>query len=164
MSVEVPNFILPPSLTTKLDLAKIIREVEAIGQELESQKIRGQSQDGYKIPPMSSGLSDFLSINKIDFMNDQARMILSEQLRALKDKVPIIHFTFASAADPQSLQQLVAWIRKELHPWTLIEVGVQPALIGGAYIRTPNHVHDFSMRSLFKNNSDVLVKDLEELT
>jgi F0F1-type ATP synthase delta subunit len=102
-------------------------------------------------------------LNKVDVVEDQARMIFKEQLRKLKDKVPIIHLTFSTTADPASLEYLIGWIRKELHPQSVLSVGLQPALIGGVYIRTPNHVHDYSMRALFKGKTSVLVNDLARL-
>ena len=89
------------------------------------------------------------------------RVALKEWLHVLKDKAPIIHMTFAVDVDTEVLQKLTAWVRDNAHPQGLITVGLQPSLVGGVYIRTPNHVHDFSMRSLLQNKRDVLVKALE---
>lgn len=163
MSHELPNFALPPALVSKIDLARLIREVETVDGSLEAQKVRGYQKEQMRMPTLSRSLSDFLELNKLDILDNQKRMILKEQLRVLKDKIPVIHLTFATEVDPESLEYLVAWIRKELHPQALVSIGLQPSLIGGVYIRTPNHVHDLSMRALFKGKSSVLVKDLEGL-
>lgn len=166
MSQEAPSFVLPPALITKADLAHLMREVEAVDSNLEAQKVRA-SQAGqeiaYHLPPLSQMLSVFLELNKVDLLDDHTRMHFKERLRKLKDKVPVVHMTFANTIDPESLEYLVSWMRQELHPQALISVGLQPSLIGGAYIRTPNHVHDFSMRALFKGKTSVLVQDLEGL-
>jgi F0F1-type ATP synthase delta subunit len=90
-------------------------------------------------------------------------MALKERMRVLKDKAPIIHMTFAAEADPDFLQQLAAWVRQEIHPQALISTGLQPALVGGVYMRTPNHVHDFSVRSLLQGKRDIIAHELEGL-
>lgn len=163
------DFVLPPALVGRVDLARLVREVESVDADLESQKVRARekAKDGgeahVRLPAISRVLSDFLEMNKIDLVDDQHRMEFKEQLKVLKNKAPEVHLTFAGEADPKSLEQLTDWIRKELHPQALISIGVQPSLIGGVYIRTPNKVHDFSMRALFQGKTDLLVKDLEGL-
>jgi F0F1-type ATP synthase delta subunit len=166
MSQEAQSFVLPPALITKVDLAHLMREVEGVDSNLEAQKVRASQagqQIAYRLPALSRMLSDFLELNKVDLLDDHIRMHFKEQLRKLKDKVPVVHMTFASTIDPESLEYIAGWIRQELHPQALISVGLQPSLIGGVYIRTPNHVHDFSMRALFKGKTEVLVRDLEGL-
>jgi F0F1-type ATP synthase delta subunit len=164
MSKEIPKFTLPLSLIGKAELSQMIREVETIDAELQSQKVRLQGQGSIKMPNVSEMLSEFLEINKINLTDDNQSVTLKSQLSILKDKAPVMHFTFASVADPKSLEELAKYVRSEINPIALISVGLQPGLIGGAIIRTPSHVHDFSMRSLFSKNTDVIVQSLEELT
>lgn len=163
---DAPNattWKLPPTLITRVDLARLVREVEAVDSELEAQKVRSQGQEAYRLPVMSRGLSDFTELNAIDLTNDQLRMATKEQLRALKDKAPVMHLTFAVEAEPEVLQTLVAWIRENAHPQGLLSVGLQPSLVGGVYVRTPNHIHDFSLRTILQTKRDVLVKALEAI-
>lgn len=157
------TYILPPALITRADLARIVREVESIDVELEAQKARAHTtgKTAHHMPAMSQGLNDFAEMNKIDVADDQARMHLKEDLRRLKDKAPVMHMTFATPADPQSLGQLVDWIRREIHPQALLQIGLQPALVGGVYLRTPNHVHDFSLRQLLSDKRSVIVNALD---
>ncbi len=163
MSTLAVAFELPSALIGRADLARIVREVETIDSDLETQKVRGTAKNSYKMPTMSRGLSDLIELNKINISDDQTRMTFKEQLKILKEKAPIIHMTFAVDADPESLQKLTEWIRQTLHPQALISVGLQPALIGGVYIRTPNHVHDFSMRALFASKRTLITEELEAL-
>lgn len=158
------TYVLPPALTSRADLARLVREVENLENELEAQKVR-ESADakGYRMPAMSKSLNGFLELNKLDVADDQARMHLKEQLRVLKDKAPIVHMTFAAEADIDSLQQLVTWLRTEVHPQALLSVGLQPSIVGGVYMRTPNHVHDFTVRSLISGKRDVIMHELEGL-
>jgi hypothetical protein len=156
------NYILPSALISRADLARLVREVESVDSALETQKVKNDGQGSYRLPTMSQSLGDFLVLNKIDITDDHGRVALKEQLQRLKDKAPVIHMTFATAADPEALQDLVDWVRKELHPQALISTGLQPSLIGGVYMRTPNHVYDFSMRATMQGKRGVLVAQLEE--
>jgi F0F1-type ATP synthase delta subunit len=161
---EVKPLTFPPALVGRSDLSRLLRELEALDNELESQKARSHGKtDGYHIPNMSRALNDFLEINKIDIANDHVRMDIRSQMRKLKDHAPVVHMTFATETDPESMQKIVDWIRKELHPQALISVGLQPSLVGGVYIRTPNHVHDLSIRAHMRDSREVIVKALDAL-
>jgi G3E family GTPase len=164
VSEAAVNYILPPALTGRSELARLVREIEALDGELEAQKVRARGQQvAYRLPNTSKALSDFLEQNKLDITNDHARMVLVEQLRRLKDHAPVVHMTFATDADPESLEYLVAYMRRELHPYTLLSVGLQPRLVAGAYMRTPNHVHDFSIKKVMAGKRGVIAADLEGL-
>jgi G3E family GTPase len=147
-------------------LARLVREVEGLDNDFEVQKARARAtgqQVAYRMPSLSRSLADFLELNKINVGDDQGRMLLKEQLRVMKDQAPIIHMTFAVEADPTSLAQLVAYLRKEIHPQTLLSIGLQPSLVGGAYVRTPNHVHDFSLRELLASKRGVIAQELDAM-
>ncbi|HSX30529.1 MAG TPA: hypothetical protein VLE99_01295 [Candidatus Saccharimonadales bacterium] len=159
------EYILPPALITRADLARLVREVETVDNDLEAQKARNHTtgKTGYHLPSTGRALADFLELNKIDLANDQRRMELKEHLRVLKDHAPIVHMTFAVDAQPEFLQRLSAYLRKEIHPQALISVGLQPGLIGGVYVRTPNHVHDFSIKTLLASKRDIIMQELERV-
>lgn len=164
MTQEAKPLTFPPALVGRADLSRLLFELEAMDNDLESQKARSRGKtENYHMPNMSRPLSDFLEINKIDIANDHVRMNLRSQLRKLKDHAPVIHMTFATDADPESMQKIVGWIRTELHPQALISVGLQPALVGGVYVRTPNHVHDLSLRAHMRDSREVIVQALDAL-
>ncbi len=148
------GFTIPPAIATRADFSRVMRELERVDNDLEAQKARaggGMSNPGgnavqYLLPSMSKGLNDFLEVNKVDLGNDKARMELREQMRRLKDHAPVVQMTFAADVDPETLTWLASWTRQNLHPQALLQVGLQPGLVGGVYIRTPNHVYDFSLR------------------
>jgi G3E family GTPase len=147
-------------------LSRLVRDIENIDNELEAQKARNHAtgQTGYHMPNFGKSLSDFAELNKLDLADDQLRMVLKEQMKLMKEKAPILHMTFAVEADPASLQQLVDYVRRELHPQALLSVGLQPSLVGGVYLRTPNHIHDYSVRSRLASARGVISQDIESLT
>lgn len=71
--------------------------------------------------------------------------------------------TFAVTADPESLERLARWFRESIHPQVVIATHLQPSLIAGVYLRTPNHVHDFSLRGALAGKHGLLVNELEAL-
>lgn len=153
------ELVLPVSVSGRVQLARLAREVEALENDFESQKARNTSPVP-KIPVMSQPLVDCIELNKVDISNGQARMRLKKALINAKDKAPIMHFTFATEADPRSIRQLVTYVRKEIHPQALISIGLQPALVGGAYLRTPNQVHDFSLKARLHDKRSLIVDAL----
>jgi len=158
------DFILPPTVVSRLDVSRLVSEFEQVDNELTAASIRAKSGAPVQPQPvLSEQLTDFLTRNKFKLETGQERSELIIQLRQLKDSVPVIHMTFAVSADRESLQQLAQWLRASVHPQAVIAVGLQPALVAGVYLRTPNHVHDLSLRAMLDSSHDVLVKELELL-
>lgn len=158
------DYLLPPSVVTRVDIARLVREVEWVDNELTTAMVRtkaGVQQPAQ--PVISSALEDFLRLNKLSLTETQKRTHVLKQLRQLKDSAPVIHMTFAVTADRESLQELAAWLRGSVHPQAVVAVGLQPALVAGVYLRTPNHVHDFSMRAALGKSRGILAKELGAL-
>lgn len=157
---------LPPSIVTKIDVSRLLSELEAIDGELISREAKAKSgiQPGGEIM-YSEHLTDFLAVNKTEVSQDSVqRSYLLNKLRHFKKTVPTIHITFATSADNESLQKIAAWLRQSVHPQAVIKVGLQPSLIGGVYVRTTNHVHDFSLRAKLASHRDIITKELEMLS
>lgn len=158
------GFILPASTVTRADIARLVREFEAVDTALTTVSVRQKVGAAEKAAPvLSLQLTAFLEVNPVDLDNTTARTAYVKQLRTLKDSAPIVHMTFAVVADAESLQRLVAWLRQSVHPQTIIDVHVQPALVAGVYLRTPNHVFDLSVRNALKGKHGELVKELGAL-
>lgn len=157
-------FVLPASLVSRTDVSRLVGEAERVDIELTTAAVRAKAGAEAIAPPvMSPQLTDFLAQNQLSLDNGTVRSDLIKQLRLLKDNAPVIHMTFAVEADRTSLQQLVQWLRSSIHPQAVIDVGLQPGLVAGVYLRTPNHVHDLSLRGMLDGSHDVLIKDLEAL-
>ena len=158
------DFVLPPNIVSKIDLSRLVSEIERVDNELTAATVRAKTGSTEQTQPvLSEQLTDFFTQNKLTFGSSQERSQLITQLRLLKDKVPVIHMTFAVNADRQSLQQLAQWLRSSIHPQAVISVGLQPALVAGVYLRTPNRVHDLSLRAMLEGGHGLLVKELGAL-
>ena len=158
------EFVLPPSMVSKLDISRLANEVEQVDNDLTEAALRAKTNGGeVPKPVVSEQLSAFLEKNGQTLDNAGERTELIKQLRELKENVPVLHMTFAVPADGESLQQLADWVRNSVHPQAVIEVGLQPALVAGVYLRTTNHVHDFSVRGALKARHGALVEELGAL-
>lgn len=158
------DFLLPPSVVSKIDVSHLASELERVDNDATAAEARAKTGVSQRVEPLvSEQLADFLSRNKLSLATAHERSSVLTQLRLLKDKVPVIHMTFAVQADRESLQQLAQWLRTSVHPQAVIAVGLQPALIAGVYVRTPNHVRDLSLRAMLEGGHSVLVKELETL-
>ena len=158
------DYILPPNVVTRSDVSRLLTEFERVDGELTTAIVHAKTGAApTPTPTLSRSLTDFLVQNKLDVAKDHARSELLAQLKLLKDSVPVVHMTFAAEADQESLAELVKWLRASVHPQAVIAVGLQPGLIAGVYVRTPNHVYDLSLRSKLKGSRDLLVKQLGAL-
>lgn len=158
------DFTLPFSVVTKVDVSHLVAEVERLDGDLTAAAVRAKTGAAPTAQPvLSQQLTDFLIENKLSLMDGRERMELIKQLRLLKDKVPVIHMTFAVETDPVSLKQIAQWIRSEIDPRAVIAVGLQPGLVAGVYLRTPNHMHDLSLRGRLAEQRGLLSKELGAL-
>jgi hypothetical protein len=158
------DFALPPTVVSKGDVARLMNELERVDNELTADSVRDKvGVSDHAEPVVSEQLRAFLNQNNLTLDNGHDRAEFIKEMRLLKEHAPVIHMTFAVPADGDSLQQIAKWLRDEVHPQTVIDVGLQPALIAGAYVRTQNHVHDMSLRAALSGGHDLLVKELETL-
>lgn len=158
------EFQLPPSVVSRIDVAHLVSELEAVDGEMTTNGVREKIGEQDKaLPDMSERLADFIELNKIDLTDSTQRSELVRRLRRLKDTVPVVHMTFAVEADRESLERLAQWLRQAVHPQAVIATGVQPALVAGVYVRTTNHVFDCSLRGALQQGLPVLEKELGAL-
>lgn len=156
------EFILPSSIVSRTDVSRLVGEAERLDSELTATRVRKKvAGASSSAPVMSKQLAEFLEKNHIEVTQSKTRSQLIKQLRILKDKVPVIHMTFAVQADPESLQHIAAWLRDSIHPQAVVDVGLQPALVAGVYLRTANHVQDLSLRGKLNDSRHLLEKELE---
>lgn len=134
---------LPNSLISRVDAMRVGRELETLTSVLEQ-----QSHHHAKAEPVreSEILEAVVKLNQLDLSESAQRDRLAAFLKELKTKAPTIHMSFA--ADPSSAftNKLVTWLRSEIHPLLLLDIGLQPSIAAGCIIRTSSKYFDCSMR------------------
>lgn len=156
------QLVLPSSVTGRSEISRLLLEIEAVDYDFEAQAIRNPDA-ALIMPAISRRLQELTTVNNVSVEDTKHRKHLIELLRTAKDKAPTLHIAFASEPDPAILSQLVSWIRQNLHPVALVTVGVQPALVGGCIIRTPDHIYDFSFRNHLRSAQPMLMERLKAL-
>ncbi|MEO8912061.1 MAG: F0F1 ATP synthase subunit delta [Candidatus Saccharimonas sp.] len=156
---------LPASVVSLIDILRLTKELERVDVEMTTSSVQARLNPRKRFvrPLMSDPLTDFLRLNQLLIDEGRIRIELIRELKKLKTKLPVIHMTFAVTADRDSLEQLVTWVRQSINPRAVLVVGLQPTLVAGVYLRTPNHVYDFSLRSALNDSQSRLVGQLEEL-
>lgn len=155
---------LPDSIITKKDLAYLVSEAERIDNEIFSDVVRSEVQHTeHNELQLSARFANFVAINEINLDDKNRRDQLIHELRELKNQAPLVHMTFATDVDEKSLNKLINWFRDSIHPQTILDIGLQPGIVAGAYIRTKNRVYDFTVGSLLNKNRRALVEKIEGL-
>lgn len=146
---------LPASVVGLVDINRLSRELEAFEDYMEQAHAR---KGGEKLaPPRTSRLLDQLvNANQLNLLQDDDRLRLKDFLGSLKT-APTVHISFASDPSAVFTEKIVTWLRANIHPNVLVQVGLQPNIAAGCIVRTENKVFDFSLRENFNQKWQLLV-------
>lgn len=148
---------LPPDLISQADISRLIREVIALNDFFVGAQARSH---GTSIqPPKITRILDHLSReNQINLMDANHRNDLLGMLRLLQKQAPNLHISFAAEPSPKALEKILIWLRDNIHPQIVLQIGLQPSIAAGCIVRTPNRVFDMSMRNNLMKQSPYLIK------
>ena len=148
-------FVLPARLIGRSHIARILREIEAVDSYMSSQAIRSPEVKPV-VPGISRVLRELLDANQAALIDQKERQRLLKLLRKVKDAAPQVHMTFAIEPDVIILTDVVKWLRENTHEHALVSVGVQPNIVGGCVVRTPDKVYDLSFQKHFSGLQSTL--------
>lgn len=154
-------FKMPDRLITTVDLNRVIRELKILDDWLNQAAIRSGGQE-VKAPKTSATLDEIASTNGVSLLDAGQREQLISVLETFSKTAPRIHMSFPVEASPNFLAKMIVWLRSNINPIILIDVGLQPALAAGCSVRTPNKYFDMSLRNRFVDSRNFLVKAIEE--
>jgi hypothetical protein len=157
--VESNLLVLPIQTATKIDVGRLSRELENVDNFMKQASIR-EPGTPVKLPKTSRLLDEFVETNKINLLHQEDRARAINFLIMVKAKAPVLHMSFSADPSMQFQQKLMTWLRQEIHPLTLLQVGLQPNIGAGCVLRTTNKYFDFSLRQHFKNNKNLLMETL----
>lgn len=157
------SILLPSSVVGRVDLGRLLREVENLIEFLDQAAIRQPGTVQEKLPKSSRLLDQTIEINKINLLQPQARQDLGQFLKTVYQEAPVLHMSFSADPSPNFTQKLIAWLRQEIHPFVLLQVGLQPNIGAGCVVRTTNKYFDFSLRERFKAKRPLLIEKMKSL-
>lgn len=155
------DFVLPLSVVGKVELNRVEREAHNFDDFLIQAGLRGKT-DKQAVPVPSRMLDELIKANNLDLFSPADRKLLIKNLEIIKTKAPALHISFAADPPQAALEKIITWLRREIHPVLLLQVGLQPSIAAGCILRTPNKVFDFSLRRYFSTNKDLLVSKLND--
>jgi F0F1-type ATP synthase delta subunit len=152
---------LPNGLTGRADAARLTRELNGLNDFFAGAKTR-QAGSPVAMPRVSRLLQELAALNGLNLLDEPGRKQLQTQLAEIYEKAPSMHISFAVEPSPKALEQILIWMRQNIHPQSLLQVGLQPAIAAGCMLRTTNKVFDMSLRTHLRKQSQYLSELLGE--
>lgn len=160
--MEHEQLKIPLSLTGQAEVNRLLREVAKLDDFFLGAKARA-SGSPIQPPRVTRLLSTITQENRLNLLQEKDRELLKAQLEKIIKEAPNLHISFAAEPTPKILDRIVGWLRENVHPHTMVVVGLQPGIAAGVVLRTPNKVFDMSMQSYLKNQEPYLVKLVSEI-
>lgn len=154
------RFVLPTIIFGPVEVHRLQREIEALQEFLQAAAIRDPGKQA-PLPRTSRMLEVLTADNKLNLLlpADQKRLITF--LQKVEAKAPILHISFAADPSATFTAKIVAWLRDSIHPYALLQLGLQPTIAAGCIVRTTNKTFDFSLRHHFEDRRPLLLESIE---
>lgn len=150
---------IPVKLSSKTDVFRLIRELESLEDKF-SQKEHGNDSDNKKMPEISVVLEELCEVNGVDANNAKTRAALKNVMERLLEVAPTMHISFAARPEQDFLDKITSWFRQEVHPYSLLHIGIQPGIAAGCTLRTRSKYFDMSLKQHLAKNSGLLGTEL----
>lgn len=153
------DIILPLSVMTVSDVYRIEQDLIKADDFL----VQSSMREGGKhvtLPRTNRLLEELASLNELNILDEADRKQLLRLLSQLRQHAPVLHFSFATDPSAAFLHKLTRWLRSNIHPVALVQVGLQPGIAAGCVLRTTNRYYDFSLRKHLFNNRNVLLDNI----
>jgi F0F1-type ATP synthase delta subunit len=156
------QFVLPASVVEPADLSRVQRELESVDDFLREASIR-KSDSASTLPKTTKGLHDLAEVNHLNLLQAEDRAKADKALDTLQSKAPVVHLSLATDPSAAFVSKIVTYLRQNVHPYLLVQIGLQPTIAGGCLVRTENKVFDFSLRQHMRKHKDLLIKALADM-
>lgn len=154
------SLALPTLVFGRPEVHRLQRELESLEQYLEQASLRASGGTA-TLPRTSRLMEAFAEENHLNLLQAEDRTTARAFLKMVAEKAPSVHISFA--ADPSSsfTAKMVEWLRANIHPLVLLQIGLQPSIAAGCVVRTANKTFDFSLRERLKNEQGELAAALK---
>ena len=150
---------LPAIIFGSVEIHRLQRELESLENYLQQAAVREPGQQA-PLPRMSRIMETLAGGNKLNLLQSADRETLATFLKQVDQEAPVIHMSLAADPSAAFTAKVVAWLRANIHPHALLQLGLQPTLAAGCVIRTANKSFDFSLRHRFYEQRQVLLTAL----
>ena len=159
MAHEPQSMALPTLVFGVVEVRRLQRELESLDDFLRGMAVRRETK--FEMPRVSRMLDALAHENNHDLLKGTDRTALILFLKQVAERAPAIHMSFAADPSAAFTAKIVGWLRTNVHPLALLELGLQPSIAAGCVVRTTNRVFDLSLRSRFTEQHDLLLKAMQ---
>lgn len=154
--MEPSSLTLPVGVVSDSDLNRLIRELDNLNDYFLNAAAR---KGGTPIqPPRVTRLLNAIATERqYNLLEEKMRQTLIGELKTIQTTAPLMHISFATEPSPKVVERILIWLRSNIHPYTLLQVGLQPTIAAGCVLRTPNRIFDMSLRSYLDAQKGYLV-------
>ncbi|HJP96447.1 MAG TPA: hypothetical protein VJ843_03670 [Candidatus Saccharimonadales bacterium] len=152
------QLVLPTLIFGIVEVRRLRLELESLDEFLRGMAIRRETK--FEMPRVSRMLEALGRENGKDLLKGNDRKALGDFLQEIDRSAPVIHMSFAADPSASFSAKIVGWLRANIDPLALLEVGLQPTIAAGCVVRTTNKVFDLSLRSQFSQNTELLLESL----
>ncbi|HET7827311.1 MAG TPA: hypothetical protein VFK97_00390 [Candidatus Saccharimonadales bacterium] len=139
--LKLPNTVISP-----VDVARLLRELNSLDDFFVSVKNR-PAGSAMRLPKLTRQLDQLAGDNQLNLLDETHRRDLKAALTEVYEQAPKFHISFASEPSVKPFEQILIWLRSNIHSQALVSVGLQPAIAAGCVVRTPNKIFDLSLRA-----------------
>lgn len=156
------TFTLPPLVVSISDLMRLKRELAALYEFLHQAALRHSDPAAIKLPKTSRMLDDLARTNNIDLLKRDQYEATVTQLDNFLEHAPRIHLAFSTDPSAAFVTRIVEWLRTNVHPGLVVQVGIQPTLAAGCVVRTTNKHFDLSLKHHFRDAKPKLIEKINQ--
>lgn len=149
---------LPNSVVGSIDVARLLREMNNLDDFFVSVNARPAGTAMQQLPKLSRQLDQLSHENELNLLDESHRARLSAALKEIYETAPKLHISFASEPSNKPFEEILMWVRRNIHPHAMIMVGLQPAIAAGCVLRTPNKIFDMSLRARLQKQEPYLAR------
>jgi F0F1-type ATP synthase delta subunit len=153
---------LPILVFGVVEVRRLKREMEALDEFMRQSAIREPGKQ-VALPRVSRVLDALAGDNGRNLLQQSDRQELMQFLVAIEQHAPTIHMSFASDPSSAFVAQMVTWLRTNIHPQILLQIGLQPTIAAGCVVRTPSKYFDLSLRQNLSQQRAKLVEALDSI-
>ncbi|HZP55818.1 MAG TPA: hypothetical protein VFB03_03560 [Candidatus Saccharimonadales bacterium] len=150
-------FKLPTSIVGKSDINRILRELDGLDDFFMSAAAR-KSGESIKAPRTTYMLDQLARDNGYNLMQTDQRTAIKTKLIEISRTAPSLHISFAVEPTPRIIDVILSWMRGNIHPQLMLQIGLQPTIAAGCVLRSPNKIFDLSLRTYLENQENYMVE------
>ncbi len=154
---NIQEFKIPLSLVGRPQINRALQELDRLDDFLLAASAHKKTKAGesFEVTPL---LDELARDNGYQMTKSEDCQVLKKRLKNLLATSPQVHVSFAVEPSLKDLEPIVIWFRTHIHPTLLLQIGLQPNIVAGCVVRTPNKVFDLSLRTHMRDQQTHLME------